>query len=159
MPSRHWLYFGAFVLTGIALGGVVLMGLIDAMSVLSAGVAYGEEFILLAMLGEAAEWFVITLVLFLLALLFLTATIVSVLRNTSLHRSDRLVSIVERLEHEYPVLRQFDVSKKVEPTSEDRRAELKERYVAGEITEEEFERKMEGLMDEDSGSSRTRPWQ
>lgn len=157
MPSRHWLYFGAFVLTGIGLIGVVLMGLLDAFSVLSGNVASGEEFVLLAMFGEAAEWAVIGIVLSLVALLFLVATIVSILRNTSLHRSDRLVSVVERLEHEYPLLEQFDVSEKVEPTIEDRRQELKEQYVTGEISEEEFEREMEGLMDDESASSGTRP--
>ncbi|WP_136687816.1 SHOCT domain-containing protein [Halorhabdus amylolytica] len=153
MASRHWLYFGGFVLTGVALLAVVLVGVLDALSALSAdAVVYGEEFVLLAMLGAAAEWVVAAVVLGTLACLFLVATVVSVLRNTSLHRDDRLVALVERLEREYPVLGQFDVSEKVEPTTEDRKQRLKEQYVDGELSDAEFEREMERLMDEESST-------
>ena len=155
MVSRHWLYFGGFVVTGILLVGVGLVGLLDALSVLSGGATYSEEFLLLAMLGAAAEWVVIALVLGLVALVFLAATVVSVLRAKSLPRSDRLVSIVERLEREYPILRQFDVSERVEPTTEDRRQRLKEQYVDGEISEAEFEREMQRLLDDDSADAQS----
>lgn len=156
MVSRHWLYFGGFVVTGVLLVGVGLVGLLDALSVLSGGATYGEEFLLLAMLGAAAEWVVVGIVLGLLAVAFLTATVVSVLRAKSLPRSDRLASLVERLEREYPLLRQFDVSEKVEPTTEDRRQQLKEQYVAGEISEAEFEREMQRLLDDDSTEAQSR---
>ena len=156
MASRHWLYFGGFVVTGILLLGVGLLGLLDALSVLSGGASYGEEFLLLAMLGAAAEWVVLGVVLGLLAVAFLTATVVSVLRTKSLPRSDRLVAIVERLEREYPLLRQFDVSERVEPTTEDRKQRLKEQYVAGDISEAEFEREMQRLLDDDAADARSR---
>ncbi|WP_339106416.1 SHOCT domain-containing protein [Haloterrigena salinisoli] len=156
MVSRHWLYFGGFVVTGVLLVGVGLVGLLDALSVLSGGATYGEEFLLLAMLGAAAEWVVVGIVLGLLAVAFLTATVVSVLRAKSLPRSDRLASLVERLEREYPILRQFDVSERVEPTTEDRRQQLKEQYVAGEISEAEFEREMQRLLDDDSTEAQSR---
>lgn len=156
MGSRHRLYFGGFVVSGVLLVGVGLMALFDALSVLSGGATYSEEALLLAMLGAAAEWVVIGLVLGLLALAFLAATVVSVLRAKSLPRSDRLVSIVERLEREYPILRQFDVSERVEPTTEDRRRELKEQYVAGEISEAEFEREMQRLLDDDAADAQSR---
>jgi len=148
MASRHWLYFIGFVVSGILLVGIGLMGLLDALSVLSGGVYYGEEFVLLAMLGEAAEWVVAGLVVGLLAVVFLVATIVSILRSKSLPRGDRLASSVERLEHKYPLLREFDASGKVEPTTEDRKETLQEKYVAGEISDEEFEREMEQLLDD-----------
>lgn len=155
MASRHWLYFGGFLVTGILLVGVVLMGLLDALSVLSGGVAYSGEFILLAMLAEAAEWVVGGLVLGLVAVLFLAATLVSVLRNASLPRDDRLVSVVERLERKYPLLRQFDVAEKVEPTAEDRKQRLRERYLAGELSDDEFERQLETLMDDPHSEKNT----
>lgn len=69
----------------------------------------------MTMLGAAAEWVVITLVLAVVAGLFLVGAVVSVLRSASLPRDDRLVSLVERLERRYPVLRTFDVAGKVEP--------------------------------------------
>lgn len=155
MPSRHWWYFGGFVLTVIALVGVALMALVDAASVLSSGVFYNEEFVLLAMLGEAAEWVAIGIVVALLSVVFLLASVVSVLRNTSIHRDDRLAGLVERLEREYPVLRKFDAAEKVEPTTEDRKEQLTQQYVDGEISEAEFEREMERLLDDDQSESRS----
>ncbi|WP_247729176.1 SHOCT domain-containing protein [Halovivax limisalsi] len=156
MASRHWLYFAGAVLCGLATVAVGLLGVVDALSVLSSGVYAGEEFVLLAMLGEAIEWLVALSVFGVLAVIFLAATVVSVLRNTLLHRDDRLVTIVDRLEREYPALRQFDVASTVEPTTEDRKAELKERYVDDEISEAEFEREMERLMDDSSTDHRSR---
>lgn len=150
MVSRHWLYFGGSVIAAVLLVAAGLLGLLDALSVLSGGTAYGEEFVLLAMLGEAAEWLVIALVLGLLAAALLVASVVSILRSASLPRSDRLVALVERLEREYPILRTFDVSEKVEPTREDRKREIRDRYVAGELSEAEFEREMERVLDDDS---------
>lgn len=155
MVSRQWLYFGGFVTTAILLVGVGLIAILDGLSVLSGGVTYSEEFVLLAMLGEAAEWVVVGLVLGLFAAVFFAATVVSVLRSASLPRDDRLVSLVEWLELKYPHLRRFDVAQKVEPTIEDRKQQLKERYVAGEISEETFERKMAQLMDDPSADSKS----
>ncbi|WP_247004740.1 SHOCT domain-containing protein [Halosolutus gelatinilyticus] len=156
MASRHWLYFGGFVITGVLLVGVGLIGVLDALSVLSGNAYYGEEAVLLAMLGEAAEWVVVALALGLLAGAFLAATVVSVLRSASLPRSDRLVAVVERLERTSPLLRRLDISETVEPTREDRKRRLRERYVAGEIDDDEFEAEMERVMSGGSSSERPR---
>lgn len=156
MTARHRLYFLGFVVSGILSVGAGLMGALEALSALSGGVPAAEELLLLAMLGAAAEWVVIALVLGLFAVLFLAATVVSVLRNASLPRDDRLASVVERLERRYPILRQFDAAERVKPTTEDRRRELKQRYVNGEISEAAFEREMERLMDGDSSDGRSR---
>jgi len=92
MASRHRLYFGAFVVTAFSFVAVGLRGLVDALGVLTSdAIVYGEEFVLLSMLGEAAERILVALVLGALSVVFLLATVVSVLRNTSLHRDDRLV--------------------------------------------------------------------
>lgn len=157
MASRHWLYFGGFVVTTILLVGVGLMGILDALSVLSGGVAYSGESVLLAMLGEAAEWVVIGLGLALFGAVFLAAAVVSVLRSASLPRDDRLASLVGWLERRYPILRRLDARERVEPTTEDRKRQLKEEYVAGEISEAEFERRMAQLMDDTASDSGSRP--
>lgn len=156
MPSRHWLYFGGFLVTGMLAVGAVLVGLLDALSRLSAGVVSQEEFILVAMVTQAAEWLLVSIGLGVLALVFLVATVVSVLRNSALPRDDRLVTLVEWLERRYPLLRRFDVSSKVEPTVEDRKQDLKEQYIAGEISEREFERRLEAIMDDESGERHSR---
>lgn len=155
MASRHWLYFAGFVVSGILLVGIALLGLVDALSVLSGGASYGQEFVLLAMVGAAAEWIMAGIVVGLVAVAFLTATLVSILRSTSVPRSDVLVSVVERLERTYPILREFDVSKRVEPTLEDRKQQLKEQYVAGDLSDEEFERQMDQLLHDDSSSGKS----
>lgn len=156
MVSRHWLYFSGFVITGILVVGAGLMGLLDGLSALSGDVPASEELVLVTMLGAAAEWVVIVLVLGLVAALFLAAAVVSVLRSVSLPRDDRLVSIVEWLEGRYPIVRQFDVTEKVEPTTEDRQRHLREQYVAGEMNETEYERKLAQLLDDTTdGPSRS----
>ncbi|WP_049996241.1 hypothetical protein [Halococcus sediminicola] len=148
MTSRHWLYFGGFVVTTVLLVGASLLGILEGLSAFSAGVPANEEFILLELLGAAAEWVVAVLTLGIVALMFLAATVVSVLRSASLPRNDRLVSIVERVERRYPLLRHFDIAEKVKPTREDRQQRLREQYVQGEIGEAEFEREMAQVMDE-----------
>jgi membrane protein implicated in regulation of membrane protease activity len=147
MVARHWIYFGGAVLTGVLLVGAGLMAVVDGLSVLAGGVPASEELLLLAALGEAAEWVAVALALGLVAVLLLLAAVVSVLRSGSLPRDDRLVALVERLEGKYPLLRQFDASERVEPTTADRRRELRERYVAGELDDAEFERKLARLLD------------
>ncbi|SDK04268.1 hypothetical protein SAMN05216226_11565 [Halovenus aranensis] len=159
MVARHWLYFAGFVLSGIGVVGAGLLGVLDALSVLAGGVATGEELVVLRMLGAAAEWLVVAVVFGLLAVVLLAGTVVSVLRNTSLYRSDRLVTVVERLEREYPILREFDAAERVEPTTEDRKQELRERYLDGEISDEEFERELDRLLNEEDDSTRNRSYE
>lgn len=155
MVSRHWLYFSGFVVTSILVVGAGLIGLFEGLSALSGGVPASEEFILIAILSAAAEWVVAVIVLSLFAVLFLVATGVSILRNASIPRDDRLVSVVQWLERQYPPLRKFDVSKHVAPTTEDQRQELKEKYISGEMSEAEFEQRLAQLMDDTPSEERS----
>ncbi|AFO57798.1 MULTISPECIES: SHOCT domain-containing protein [unclassified Natrinema] len=155
MGARHWVYFAGFVVTGILAAGAGLIGILDGLAALSGGVPANEVLLVVTMLGAAAEWVLIVFVLGVIAVGFLAATVVSVLRNASLPRDDRLVSIVKRLEQRYPLLRQFDAAEKVEPTAEDRKQQLREQYVAGEISESEFERQVAELMDDSSSDTRS----
>ncbi len=156
MLARYWLYFGGFVITAILLVGAGLMGVVEGLSALSGGVPASEELVLLAMLRAAVEWVIAVFILGVIAVIFLVATVVSILRTGSLPRDDRLVAIVERLERRYPLLRRFDVTEKVEPTTEDRRRELKQQYVSGEMSESEFERQLTQLMDDTSTEESSR---
>lgn len=148
MASRRWLYFGGFIITTVLLVGASLLGILEGLSAFSTGVPANEEFILLELLGAAAEWVVAVLALGIVALLFLTATVVSVLRSASLPRDDRLASIVERVERRYPALRRFDTAQRFQPTMEDRQQRLREQYVQDEISEAEFEHEMAQVMGE-----------
>jgi hypothetical protein len=78
-------------------------------------------------------------------------------KHASLPRSDRLGRTAERLERRYPPLRMLGVADLLsppEPTAEERAeqalADLKQQYVAGEISEAEFERKVDRLVANDS---------
>lgn len=78
-------------------------------------------------------------------------------QNASLPRSDRVTTLTERLEREYPPLTTLGLSEFLsppEPSAEERTeralADLKQRYVDGEITEAEFERKVDRLVASDS---------
>ncbi|WP_123622753.1 SHOCT domain-containing protein [Halorubrum sp. CSM-61] len=155
MVSRHWLYFSGFVVTGILVVGAGLIGLFEGLSALSGGIPASGEFILIAMLSAAAEWVIAVIVLGLFTGFFLVATGVSILRNASIPRDDRLVSVVQWLERQYPPLRKFDVSGHVEPTTEERRQEIEEEYVSGEMSEAEFERRLTQLMDDTSSEERS----
>ncbi|MDS0473590.1 SHOCT domain-containing protein [Natrinema sp. 1APR25-10V2] len=78
-------------------------------------------------------------------------------RHASLPRSERVASAAERLEREYSPLRMLGLSEFLsppEPSPEERAdralADLKERYVDGDITEAEFERRVDRLVANES---------
>lgn len=82
---------------------------------------------------------------------------VALLRRLSIPRSERLGSLLAGVERHSPLLDRLDLSSLVRPPrpSEAERAEnaladLKRRYVADEITEAEFERKLDRLVASDS---------
>jgi hypothetical protein len=146
----HWVLLACFVVGLVATVGVGLLALVAALGALSpTSVAVAEEFVLLRMLEAALPYLVPLVVLGILDVVLLVGTVVAALSKASLPRSDRLSSLAERAEREYPVLAVLDVSDRVEPTVEDRRRELREQYVAGEIGEREFERRMGELLDEE----------
>jgi hypothetical protein len=81
----------------------------------------------------------------------------TLVRNASLPRSERIAAIAGRLEHEYSPVGAVGVAELLAPPqpSADERAEralsdLKRQYVDGEITEAEFERKVDRLVSNDS---------
>lgn len=81
----------------------------------------------------------------------------ALVQSATLPQSDRLASLADRLEREYPPLRMAGLSELLappEPSAEERAeqalAELKRQYVNGEITEAEFERKVDRLVANES---------
>ncbi|MFC7133692.1 MULTISPECIES: SHOCT domain-containing protein [Salinibaculum] len=150
MPSRHRLYFGGFVVTAVVLVGVGLLGLLEALSVLTSGLYHEGEFVLVAVVAALAEWVFAGILLGLLAVAFLVGTVVSLVRAVSLPRSARVASVLEFLEYRSPTLARLELSARVEPTVEDRTAALKSRYVAGELGIEGLERELARVLDDDA---------
>jgi hypothetical protein len=150
MISRPWLYFGGFVLTCLLLVGASLVGIVEGLSALTGGLAAGNQFALVAMLDAVLEWILVALFLGTVAGALFVATVVSVLRRLSLPRNERLATIAETLERWFPAFRRLDAADKLRPTTEERQQQLKAQYVAGELSEVEFEREMEHVIDEET---------
>lgn len=68
-----------------------------------------------------------------------------------LPRDERLARPLRRLEDRVDALAALRLSTRLTPDPADRRAEVHEQYVAGEIGEREFERRMERLLADDGG--------
>jgi hypothetical protein len=84
-------------------------------------------------------------------------SVLGLLRRASIPRSARLQSVLERAERRYTPIEAVELSSLVappEPSAEERAeealADLKRRYVAGEIDEGTFERKLDRLVSNDS---------
>lgn len=75
------------------------------------------------------------------------------LRRLSVPRSARLQSAFERIERRHPSVERLGLSDVVappEPTPEEALTELKSQYVAGEIDERTFERRLDRLVNDDT---------
>ncbi|MFC4551682.1 MULTISPECIES: SHOCT domain-containing protein [Halorussus] len=146
----------AFVLSLFVLVGVSALGLLAALSALTSP-AYAGVPLLWAMLSAAAPYIVADLLVGLFSGLTFVALAVAAVRQASMPRNDRLARVARKVERHYPGARKAGLSERVEPTTEDRIDRLKERYVEGEISEAEYERRLQELMaDEDVNDERVR---
>ena len=87
-----------------------------------------------------------------LSFLLLVWLSVAAVRRASMPRNDRLARVARRVERHYPAAREVGLSERVEPTTEDRIDELKRQYVEGEITEWEYEQRLQDLLGEEGVS-------
>lgn len=148
--NSHWVLFVCFLVSVVLTLGVGLFAVVAALGALSpASAAVAEEFVLLRMLEASLPYLLGLVVLGILDVVFLVGTVVAVLRRASMPKSDRLANFAEKAEDEVPLLGAVGVSERVEPGPEDRRQDLKQQYVDGEMSEAEFERRMREVLDED----------
>lgn len=124
-------YLGLVVYAGLMSGTPIVEVLLDVAVPALVGIAL--LLVLLAVSGVALLWVLV--------------------RNASLPQSDRVAGLLSRLEREYPPLRLLGLSELLAPPepSADERAEraladLKRQYVDGEITDAEFERRVDRLV-------------
>ncbi|WP_336344145.1 SHOCT domain-containing protein [Halalkalicoccus ordinarius] len=80
-----------------------------------------------------------------------------IVQNVSILRIERIATLVERVEQTYPPFRILGLSDFLSPPkpsadeqAEQALADLKQQYVDGEITEAEFERKVDRLVASES---------
>lgn len=144
--SRHSLAISSIVLLVASVLLAVVLGYtgLVAYSGLAAGAA------LASVLTELAVPY-LPIVALLLVTVVVSGTVAtwSALRRLSIPRSERFGTAAERIEDRYPIIDGFGISEFVsppEPTTEEALADLKRRYVAGELDEAAFERKLDRLV-------------
>ncbi|WP_262175818.1 YmfQ family protein [Haloarcula laminariae] len=140
--NRHWLLFAGTVLSGLSTVGVAVIGVLATASVLVTGGS---------LLLTVGAFLLATLLCGGLTLIFATgllSTLASRASLPSVPRNRRAASVLSGLEAAVPPLRRLGLADRLEPTVEDRRARLTERYVDGELSEREFEARLDSLLDE-----------
>jgi uncharacterized membrane protein len=148
--SRVKVLLGGFLLSLLALVGVTALGAFAVFTALLDPAAGSS--LLVVLLETAAPFVAVTAMLGLVSLLLLVGLAVAAVRSASLPRNERLARITRRIEHYSPDARKLGLSERFEPTTEDRIDELKREYVEGEITELEYERRLQELMSEEGVS-------
>lgn len=152
--KNKWLW--ASILGVVLSGGLLVVVLGYVGLIVYSGVANGTP--LVAVLLDIAVP-VLASVVFLVVLLTLSGIglLWVIVQNASIPRSERIATLVERIERKYPPLRILGLSDFLSPPkpsadeqAERALAELKQQYVDGKITEAEFERKVDRLVANES---------
>lgn len=138
--NRHWLLFAATVLSGLSAAGTAVVGVLATVSVLVTGGS---------LVLTVGGFLLGTLLLGGLTLVFAAALLSALASRASLPRSQRVATVLHGLEAVVPPLRQLGLANRVEPTPEERRTALEERYVNGELSERQFEAALADLLEEE----------
>ena len=137
---------GGFLLSLVVLVGIAAFGLFAALSAL-ASAATGAPLVFVA-LDALAPYLAASMLVGVLSFLLLLGTMVAAIRRLSMPRSERLARVARGVEYVSPRARSAGLAERFELTAEERIADLKEEYVAGDIGESEFERRMRDLLDD-----------
>lgn len=154
LHKNKWLWasmLGALLSGGLLLVVVGYLGLVVYIGMVS-GTPIVES-----LLNIAVPTIITVAVLVAIFTLSSVGALWTIAQNASLPRSTRLGNLVEHLEHKYSPLQPIGLSdtlKPPEPSAEEQAeqalANLKQQYVNGEITEREFEQKVDRLVSNDS---------
>jgi hypothetical protein len=141
------LLLGGFLVSLFALVGIAGFGLIAALSALGTAPA-GASFVFV-LLEAVAPYLIASALVGMLSVLLLVGLAVAAVRSASIPRNDRLAGLARTLERYSSDARRLGLSERLEPTTEERIEDLKQQYVEGEITELEYERRLQDLMSEE----------
>ena len=128
-----------FVLSLLALVITTTLGVLAALSAL-----FGPA----SLFAAVAPYVVASMLSGLLSFALLVALSVAAVRRASLPRDERLAGLARKVEWVSDEAREYGLAEKFEPTPEERIEDLKDEYVAGEITEWEYERRLRDLLAE-----------
>lgn len=136
-----WLLFAGMVLTTLGAVGVAGFGFLAVLTTLLTGGS------LLTVVGL---WLLGTLGLVGLDIVLTVAFFRTVARRASFPTSQRASNVCRAVESAVPPLSRLGLADRFEPSVAERRAELTERYVDGELSEAELEAELEALLGEDT---------
>jgi hypothetical protein len=142
---------------GVFLSGGLLLAVIGYVALVAySGLVTGSP-VVATLLEIAIPALLSITVLVALFVISATGVLWVLVQNASLPRSERIATAAERVEREYPPLETVGISSMLsppEPSAEERAndalAALKQQYIDGEITEAEFERKVDRLVTNES---------
>lgn len=143
--NRHWLLFAGLVVTTLAAVGTAVVGLIATAGALLTGGGLLAPLALLV-LGPLLSGG--------LAVVCGVGLARELARSVSVPRDERIAAAAGRLERLVPPLSALGLAERFEPTVEDRREALRERYVEGDLSEAEFEARLDDLLDGERGQDK-----
>ena len=145
--GRVKLLFGGLVFSLLALVGVAAFGVVAGLSALFTAPASVP--LVVVLLDAVAPYAITAALLGALSFVLTLGLAVAAVRQASMPRSERLAGLARLVERYSGEARRVGLAERFEPTTEERIDELKAEYVEGEITELEYERRLQDLMVEE----------
>jgi uncharacterized membrane protein len=149
--NRHWILLALVAVTTVLAVSTVGIGLLAVLAGLAGGAGLG------AVLGDAALTLLIAAALVAADIAFAIAFLVTVTRRVSvpslpsLPENERLSNAFARAEGVVPPLARLGLSDRFALSAETRRERLKQRYVDDELTQFEYERRLDELLADEEG--------
>lgn len=137
-----WLLVALLLATTVAFVGTLGLAVVAVLGALLGGAGAG------AVLGQIVLFVAALGLLGALDVAVAVALVVTLVRRASLPTSERWAARAERAERFVPPLRSAELSERLSPSLEERKQRLEQRYVEGELSEFEFERRMADLLDD-----------
>lgn len=146
--NRHWILLALVAVTTVLALGTVGVGLLVVLAGLASGAGVG------AVLGDAALALLIAALLVAADTAFALGFLVTVARRVpspSLPENERAAETATRLERAVPQMSRLELSERFAVSTEKKRERLKQRYVDDELTQVEYERRLQALLAEETG--------
>lgn len=141
-----WLLFAGMVLTALGAVGTASVGFFAVLATLVTGGS---------LLTVAGLWILGTLGLVGLNVVLTVTFFRAVAKRASFPTSQRAADVSRHIESVVPPLSRLGLADRFEPSVEERRAELTERYVEGALSEGELEAELEELLGDTAGERAT----
>lgn len=145
--NGHWVTLALAVVVAYVIVGFLGVSALALLAGAFGGASLG------ALLADAAVVVAVAALLTLAEFALTVAFVVSVVRRLSFPTSDRLAGVFSVLETLFPPIRGLELSRRFEPSLEERERAIKRRYVDGELSERAFEREMHDLLAESEPES------